>query len=106
MVTFGAGVEPRSTVPHVRVFLAQTKGRREKERKRKRKGKEEEGKQKGKGKGMFVSVSEVEKRLSWRFFLGAWVSFGEKTLYRPAMPVTNKKQVFEQRKQIELLDDV
>ena len=31
-----------------RLFLTQTKGRREKERERKRKGKEEEGKEKGK----------------------------------------------------------
>ena len=54
---------------------------------------------------LFMPVSAVEKRPFSQFFLGFGVSFVRKILSWPAMPVSNKKQEFEQRKRIKLFDD-
>ena len=50
-----------------------------------------------------LSVVSKNRRFS-QFFLGFGVSFGEEISW-PTMPVSNKKQEFEQRKRIKLFDD-
>ena len=54
---------------------------------------------------LFMPVSGVEKPPFSQFCLAFGVSLARKSLSWPAMPVSNKKQVFEQRKRIKLFVD-
>ena len=55
---------------------------------------------------LFIPARGVEKTPFWQFFfLGFGCHLARKSLSWTAMPVSNKKQEFEQRKRIELFDD-
>ena len=54
---------------------------------------------------LFMPVSGVEKRRFGSFFLASGCHLARKSLLWTAMPVSNKKQEFGQRKRIKLFDD-